>query len=93
VSLVSAIFASLIPPSGRRSTEHGMPVRQLDEIVRMLRRGVSPLRIFVVTNASLLTPKRLRSLKEAGGNAEDGEGGGGLGREHRLQRLHTAAHQ
>lgn len=40
--------------------------KDLDEIVRMLRQGVSPLRIFVVTNASLLTPKRFRSLKEAG---------------------------
>jgi len=40
--------------------------KELEEIVRLFRQGVSPLRILVVTNAALLTPKRFRRLKEAG---------------------------
>ncbi len=40
--------------------------KDLEEIVRTLRRGVHPLRIFVVTNASLLTAVRFQRLKDAG---------------------------
>jgi MoaA/NifB/PqqE/SkfB family radical SAM enzyme len=40
--------------------------KELDEIVRTFRQGVSPLRIFVNTNGALLTAKRFLSLKDAG---------------------------
>ena len=40
--------------------------RDLVEIVRTLKRGCAPLRIFVNTNAALLTPGRVAQLREAG---------------------------
>lgn len=40
--------------------------KELEEIVRLFRKEVSPLRIFVNTNGALLTPKRFERLKDAG---------------------------
>jgi MoaA/NifB/PqqE/SkfB family radical SAM enzyme len=40
--------------------------KELEEIVRTLKGGVSPLRVFVNTNGALLKNKRFRQLKEAG---------------------------
>jgi MoaA/NifB/PqqE/SkfB family radical SAM enzyme len=40
--------------------------RELDEIVRLFKKGVRPIRVFLNTNGSLLTTKRFRELKKAG---------------------------
>lgn len=40
--------------------------RDLDEIVRTLKQGCAPLRVFLNTNAALLTPRRFAELCDAG---------------------------
>jgi MoaA/NifB/PqqE/SkfB family radical SAM enzyme len=40
--------------------------KELDDIIRLFKKRASPIRIFVNTNGSLLTPKRFQELKSAG---------------------------
>jgi MoaA/NifB/PqqE/SkfB family radical SAM enzyme len=40
--------------------------KELDEIVRTLKGGVKPLRVFINTNGALMTSERFAQLKEAG---------------------------